>query len=77
MADQTDNFEKSIAELETIVSELENGGLSLEQSLQAFERGVVLTRQCQSALQSAEQRVQAYLVSDGALTEIQLPNNAE
>jgi exodeoxyribonuclease VII small subunit len=51
------DFEKSLAELEKLVAELERGELSLEQSLAQFERGVQLARQCQGALQEAEQRV--------------------
>jgi exodeoxyribonuclease VII small subunit len=44
------DFEKSLDELETLVRNLEQGELSLEQSLTAFERGVKLTRTCQQAL---------------------------
>ena len=50
-------FEKSLAQLEELVELLEGGDLSLEDSLKAFERGIKLTRECQEALQSAEQRV--------------------
>ncbi|MGD8907932.1 MAG: exodeoxyribonuclease VII small subunit [Chromatiales bacterium] len=44
-------------ELETLVETLEQGDLALEASLQAFERGVALTRVCQQALDEAEQKV--------------------
>jgi exodeoxyribonuclease VII small subunit len=44
-------------ELETLVQTLEQGELPLEESLQAFERGVALTRICQQALDDAEQKV--------------------
>ncbi len=46
-----------MAELETLVETLEQGDLPLEDSLQAFERGVALTRLCQQALDEAEQKV--------------------
>jgi len=46
---------------------MEEGDLSLEASLQAFEDGVKLTRQCQQALSAAEQRVQVLLEKDGDL----------
>lgn len=59
------DFETSLDELETLVEQMESGDLSLEESLQAFERGVALTRSCQSALKSAELRVQK-LTSSGA-----------
>jgi len=51
------DFEKSLQQLEDIVSKMEQGQLSLEQSLSAFEEGVKLTRNCQESLRSAEQRV--------------------
>jgi exodeoxyribonuclease VII small subunit len=44
-------------ELETLVETLEQGDLALEESLQAFERGVSLTRVCQQALDEAEQKI--------------------
>lgn len=50
-------FETSLAELEALVDRLEQGDLTLEESLAAFERGVGLTRACQRALDQAEQRV--------------------
>ena len=53
------NFEAAMAELETLVAQMEDGDLSLDDSLKAFERGVMLTRQCQQALSQAELRVQA------------------
>lgn len=62
------DFEKSLDELETLVRNLEQGELSLEQSLTAFERGVKLTRACQQALKNAEQRVEQLVQSeDGTL----------
>ena len=62
------DFETSLDELENLVNDLERGELSLEQSLTAFERGVKLTRECQQALKTAEQRVdQLVQTSDGTL----------
>jgi exodeoxyribonuclease VII small subunit len=63
------DFEHSLAELQTLVERLESGELSLEESLGAFEQGIRLTRECQSALSQAEQKVQILLERDGALTE--------
>ena len=62
------NFEAALAELEQLVEQMETGELSLEASLQAFERGVVLTRECQKALKDAELRVAALTESDAGLT---------
>ncbi|MDN3234335.1 exodeoxyribonuclease VII small subunit [Pseudomonas luteola] len=63
------DFEHSLAELQTLVERLESGELSLEESLGAFEQGIRLTRECQSALSQAEQKVQILLERDGVMTE--------
>ena len=55
------DFEKALAELETLVEQLESGDLSLDQSLQQFKRGVELTRHCQSVLEQAQQTVEQLL----------------
>src|SRR5262245_110678 len=60
------DFERSLAELEQIVEKLEQGDLSLDESLRHFERGVQLTRVCQSALKQAEQKVDVLLRKSGA-----------
>ncbi len=52
------SFEAALAELETIVREMEAGKLPLEQSLAAFERGTALLKHCQEALAAAEQKLQ-------------------
>ena len=52
------NFEAAMAELEKLVAQMEEGDLTLDNSLKAFERGVMLTRQFQHALSQAELRVQ-------------------
>ena len=53
----TPSFEEALAELEALVEAMEQGELSLEESLKSFEQGVALTRHCQQALQDAEQKV--------------------
>lgn len=60
------DFEKSLAELEALVERMEDGDLSLEASLAAFEQGVRLTQDCQKALSEAQQRVQVLMQQDGA-----------
>lgn len=52
------DFEAAIAELETIVKKLEDGDLSLEQSLGFYERGVTLARFCHGRLEEAERRLE-------------------
>lgn len=54
-------FEQSLDELEKLVASMEQGDLSLDDSLKAFERGIALFRQCQGALSEAEQRVNLLL----------------
>lgn len=58
MADSAD-FEKSFNELKDIVKKLEEGDLSLEESLTAYEKGIRLTGLCQKILADAETRIKA------------------
>ena len=51
-------FESSLEELERIVRELEQGELTLEKSLELFEQGVRLSRECQERLNQAERRIE-------------------
>lgn len=59
------SFEEALQELEQLVSSMEEGELSLEDSMKAFEKGIKLTRECQTALQKAEQKVQILLNESG------------
>jgi exodeoxyribonuclease VII small subunit len=67
---ETVDFEQALAELEGIVKQLEAGSLSLEKSLELFERGVQLARACKEKLAAAELKV-SQLVKDkeGLFTE--------
>ena len=60
------NFESDLQELENLVEKMEDGELSLEESLVHFERGIALTRSCQKALTEAEQKIQILLAEDGS-----------
>lgn len=55
--DEDPPFEAALGELEALVDELEAGDLNLAESLQKFERGVTLARQCQASLSQAEQKI--------------------
>lgn len=55
---KTLHFESSIAELETIVGQLEKGELPLEESLKQFEKGINLAQKCQKILTQAEQKIE-------------------
>ena len=68
MARKPPHFEESLAELEQLVERMEQGNLPLDESLKLFERGVQLTRTCQTALQDAEQKVRLLLEEHGEPT---------
>jgi exodeoxyribonuclease VII small subunit len=61
----TTDFEKTLKELESLVEKMEQGEISLEESLRYFERGIQLTRACQLALKDAEQKVNILLEKSG------------
>jgi exodeoxyribonuclease VII small subunit len=59
------DFEQARGELEKLVERLERGDLPLDEALRTFERGVALTRHCQSALKAAQQKVEILLKKSG------------
>lgn len=59
------DFEKALAELGLLVERMEQGDITLEDSLKDFERGIELTRTCQQALKQAEQKVQILMEKSG------------
>ena len=66
------NFERALESLEEIVSSMEKGDLTLEDSLKAFETGIKLTRECQAALKEAEQKVRILSKENGETEEVLL-----
>ena len=70
MATKTKSFESQLSELEQIVEKLEQGDLSLEDSLAQFEKGIKLTNACQKTLDSAQQKVEI-LTQENQLTDLQ------
>ena len=66
--DPLPDFEQSLTELEALVTKLEQGDVPLEEALKTFERGVALTRQCQTALRTAQQKVEVLLTRNGEET---------
>jgi exodeoxyribonuclease VII small subunit len=70
------DFEQQLKALEDIVSSMEKGDLSLEDSLKAYEKGVQLTRGCQTALDNAQQRIDMLVERDGKLIEEPFENNS-
>jgi exodeoxyribonuclease VII small subunit len=71
------DFERSLAELESLVARLEQGDLPLDDALKSFERGVALTRQCQGALKVAQQKVEILLNNNGDAEPEPFTENAE
>ena len=72
------DYEAAVAELESLVERLEQGDISLEESLRLYESGVLLTRDCQEALQNAEQKVQMLLQQSGQTNLVDFdPNNTD
>ena len=65
------NFEQAFSELETLVSRMEKGQQSLEDSLGDFERGVNLIKQCHGMLYAAEQQVEQLVKNSDGLLELQ------
>lgn len=58
------NYEKHIENLENIINALESGELSLDEALKQYEQGIHLVRQCQQALENAEQKIQILTQKD-------------
>ena len=67
-SEKSPDFEQSLVELEALVAKLEQGDVPLEDALKTFERGVALTRQCQTALRTAQQKVEVLLARNGEET---------
>lgn len=63
------NFEKSLLELESIVKDLEQGELGLENSLKQFEKGMSYVRKCQEILTEAEQKIEIITATNTSLTD--------
>ena len=63
--DKLKDFEKSLQHLEKIVSQMESGELGLEESLQQFEQGIRLAKNCQDTLANAEMRVEQLIEKNG------------
>lgn len=64
---KTIDFEQSLNTLEALVNRMEQGDMTLEESLQAFETGIALTRDCQIRLASAEQQVTKLIEQQDAM----------
>jgi len=64
-----ENFEESMKKLEDIVTELEKGNLNLDESVEKFEEGMKIAKQCNTILEDAEKKITILLEKDGELKE--------
>lgn len=67
-AKPVESFESSLDQLEKVVKELEAGDLSLDRSLELFERGMGLSDTCRKQLEEAETRVEMLIRKEGKVT---------
>lgn len=63
------SFEEQINELEKIVSELEKGDLSLDDSVKKFEEGIKISKECNEILEKAERKINILINQDGEMKE--------
>ena len=66
---EENNFEKSMENLENIVTELEKGDLNLDESISKFEEGIKISKQCNKILEEAEKKITILLEKDGEVKE--------
>ena len=64
-----ENFEESMKKLETIVTELENGNLNLEDSIKKFEEGMAISKKCNEILEEAEKKITVLIKKDDGVEE--------
>jgi exodeoxyribonuclease VII small subunit len=74
--DEPPSFEAALAELQTIVADLEAGSVGLEESLVRFERGVTLLKLCQQTLEKTEQRIELLVGTNADGTPLTQPFDA-
>ncbi len=70
-------FEASLEKLESLVEQMESGDLSLDESLKLFEEGIKLTRECQQALATAEQKVNQLMEQNGVAVSSEFPGDED
>lgn len=69
MKEENKNFEEEMTKLEAIVTELEKGDLSLDDSVKKFEEGINISKECNKMLETAEKKISILLEKDGELEE--------
>lgn len=74
---EENNFEEKMKDLENLVAELEKGDLNLDESVNKFEEGMKISKECNDILQKAERRISILLEKDGNITEKDFNNNED
>lgn len=74
---EENNFEEKMKDLENLVTKLEKGDLNLDESVNKFEEGMKLSKECNDILQKAEKRISILLEKDGDITEKDFNNNED
>lgn len=69
MSEKKVDFEKSMEELEEIVAKLEKGELNLDESVEEFEKGMKISKECNKILENAEKRITMLLQKEGNIEE--------
>lgn len=69
MSEKKVDFEKSMKELEEIVAKLEKGDLNLDESVEEFEKGMKISKECNEILEDAEKRITILLQKEGNIKE--------
>ena len=76
MMSKKETFEDALKELELIVEKLESGSLGLDEMLELFEKGIKLTKSCQSELKEAENKIKTIIKSsDGFIKKTGVQNS--
>ena len=70
MSKQTKTFEENLAELEAVVTKLEQGDVALEEALSEFQKGMQLSKSLQKTLKEAEETLVKVMQADGTETEM-------
>lgn len=73
--DKLKDFELSLNELEAIVTKMESGELSLDESLKTFEKGISIASSCQQALDQASQKIEILVKENSLDKTIPFENN--
>ena len=75
MAEKKQKFEDKITELEQIINELENGNVSLEDSIEKYTKAMKLVKDCDDQLKNIEEQVNKIVLENGNLEDFKLEEN--